>query len=306
MRTMFNRPVESVYLIGICGTAMASLAGLLRELDLAVSGSDDGVYPPMSDFLAGLHIPVRQGYQAANLQPAPDLVVVGNAIGRGNPELEHVLATGLPYVSMPELIRHFFLPGRRSIVVTGTHGKTTTTALIAWGLEHLQAAPSFLVGGLPLNFNRNFQLGPGPDFVIEGDEYDTAYFDKAPKFFHYHPRVLVINGIEFDHADIYPDLDSIVLQFRRLVNMVPANGLLACFGECPRTAEVARQARCPVQTFGLADSMDWQATGVRAEGERTRFQVRFRERDLGTLTLPRAGPAVSRRRRTHTGKALRR
>ena len=289
MWTIFNRPVRSVYLIGICGTAMASLAGLLKELGLPVSGSDAGVYPPMSDFLASLEIPVRQGYFPANLQPAPDLVVVGNAIGRGNPELEHALAEGIPYVSMPELIRHFFLPGRRPIVVTGTHGKTTTTSLIAWGLSRLGAAPSFLVGGLPLNFRRNYQLGPGPDFVIEGDEYDTAYFDKGPKFFHYHPRLLVINGIEYDHADIYPDLETIVLQFSRLVNMVPSNGLLAYFGECPRAAEVARQARCPVQSFGLAGHMDWQAVDLCPGEDHTRFRVRLRGRDMGELEIPLAG-----------------
>ncbi|HQO25566.1 MAG TPA: UDP-N-acetylmuramate:L-alanyl-gamma-D-glutamyl-meso-diaminopimelate ligase [Acidobacteriota bacterium] len=282
---IMGRTVQRIHLLGVCGTAMASLAALLRSSGYTVTGSDADVYPPMSDFLAAEGIPVRSGYAPANLDPPPDLVVVGNAIARGNPELEHALAAGLPYLSMPEVVKLLLLPGKTPVVVTGTHGKTTTSAMAAWALTQLGFDPSFLVGGIPLDFGRSAALGRGPHFVIEGDEYDTAYFDKAPKFFHYRPTVLVITGIEYDHADIYPDLDAIVLQFRRLVNTVPPNGLVVYHADCPRAAEVAARAPCPTVSFGFGGGADWQAESVRAEDGRTRFAVRHRGASLGEAEL---------------------
>jgi UDP-N-acetylmuramate: L-alanyl-gamma-D-glutamyl-meso-diaminopimelate ligase len=275
----------SVYILGICGTAMATLAGMLQARGCRVSGSDTGVYPPMSDFLARLNIPVKQGWNAANLEPRPDLVVVGNAIARGNAELEAVLDAGIPYFSMPEFLRLVFLPGKTPVVVAGTHGKTTTSALLAWCLTDLRADPSFLVGGIPLNFNASYAVGAGPHFVIEGDEYDTAYFDKGPKFLHYRPGVLVINGIEYDHADIYPDLETIVRQFELLARLVPRGGRVIYNGECPNARRAAARAVCPAETFGLAEGCDWRATGLDVSEGRTRFRVSLRGEALGWLDL---------------------
>jgi UDP-N-acetylmuramate: L-alanyl-gamma-D-glutamyl-meso-diaminopimelate ligase len=290
MSSLLNlAPGSRVYLLGICGTAMATLAGMLRERGCDVSGSDTGIYPPMSDFLARRGIPVRQGWDPANLEPRPDLVVVGNAIARGNAELETVLDAGIPYFSMPEILRLVFLPGRTPVVVTGTHGKTTTSAMLAWGLTDLQAAPSFLVGGIPLNFDAGYTLGDGPHFVIEGDEYDTAYFDKGPKFLHYRPSVLVINGIEYDHADIYPDLESIVRQFERLVQLVPRGGLVLYNGECPNARRAAGKALAPALSFGLAEGCDWRASGLDVSDGRTRFRVAFRDEPPVWLDLGMAG-----------------
>src|SRR5277367_7030350 len=212
---------KHVHVIGIGGSAMAPLAGMLREHGYRVTGSDSGVYPPASTLLEKLGISFFHRFDAANLNPAPDLVVVGNIIARGNPELEEVLDRKIPYRSMPEILEEIFLPGRHSIVVSGTHGKTTTTAMLAWVFATAGRKPNFLVGGLAENFGKSYGLGGGSDFIIEGDEYDTAFFDKGPKFLHYHPDELIITSLEFDHADIYADLPAIELQFRRLVNLVP-------------------------------------------------------------------------------------
>src|SRR5206468_9527106 len=206
---------------------MAYLAGMLREKGHPVCGSDSDVYPPMSDFLDRLGIPVFKGYNAANIEKAkPDLVVIGNALSRGNVEVEYVLDSGIRYASMAETVKEYFIRGKNSIVVAGTHGKTTTTAMLAWILDVAGRKPSFLVGGIAENFGRSFQVSNGPDFVIEGDEYDTAFFDKGPKFLHYLPRVLLLNNIEFDHADIYSDLEAVKTAFRRLINIVPRSGLI--------------------------------------------------------------------------------
>src|SRR5213080_1462595 len=210
--------VQRVYLIGICGTAMASLAGMLQQRGYVVGGSDEHVYPPMSTYLESLHIPVLEGYTRQHLETfRPDLVVIGNVASRNNSEAEATLALDLPYTSMPEAIYELFIKGKHSIVVAGTHGKTTTTSLMAWVLEAAGRDPSMVVGGIPLNFNQNFKLGKGSDYVIEGDEYHTAFFDKGPKFLHYAANALIVNNIEFDHADIYSDLDAIIEAFRKAV-----------------------------------------------------------------------------------------
>ena len=205
---------------------MASLAGMLQARGHRVTGSDENVYPPMSTMLEGLGIRLMQGYDAAHLNPAPDCVVVGNAIPRGNPEVEETLNRRLPYRSLPEVLEEEFIRGRRSLVVAGTHGKTTTTSLAAWVIDQGGLDPSFLVGGVVQNFGASFRVTGSDYFIIEGDEYDTAYFDKGPKFMHYLPELAIVNNIEFDHADIYPDLEAVKLAFRRLMNLVPGNGRL--------------------------------------------------------------------------------
>src|SRR5215467_9698673 len=262
-----------IYLIGICGTAMASLAGMLREKQHLVCGSDTDVYPPMSDFLDRLGIPVYKGYRAENIQAEkPDLVVVGNALSRGNPEIEYVLDAGIRYASMAETVKELFIRGKNSIVVTGTHGKTTTTAMLAWILDVAGRRPSFLVGGIAENFGKSFQVADGPDFVIEGDEYDTAFFDKGPKFLHYLPRILVLKNIEFDHADIYANLEALKVAFRRLINIVPKSGLIVAGVDSPVVAELIPAAFSRVAKAGIGVG-DWQATEIRTTDSGMAFDV---------------------------------
>src|ERR1700751_1858158 len=213
--------LKHIHLIGICGTAMASLAGMLKERGFNLTGSDAAAYPPMSDFLASLEIPVAQPFAAENLNPRPDLVVVGNAISRGNLELEHVLDNRIPFCSLPQLLHDEFLIGKEVIVVAGTHGKTTTTSMLAWIFQSAGLQPSFLIGGIAENFGTSFQLGQAKHFILEGDEYDTAFFDKGPKFLHYFSAAIILTFVEFDHADIYKDLDPVETAFKRLVNLVP-------------------------------------------------------------------------------------
>ena len=212
---------KHVHVIGIGGSAMAPLAGMLREQGYRVTGSDSGVYPPASTLLEKLGISFFHTFDAAHLEPAPDLVVVGNIIARGNPELEEVLDRKIPYRSMPEILEEVFLPGRHSIVVSGTHGKTTTTAMLAWIFHTAGKRPNFLVGGVAENFGKSYGLGGGEEFILEGDEYETAFWDRGPKFFHYHPDDLIVTSLEYDHADIYRDFETYELAFRRLVNLVP-------------------------------------------------------------------------------------
>src|SRR5437868_11631515 len=229
------------HLIGICGTAMASLAGMLKARGHVVSGSDEHVYPPMSTMLESIGIPLARGYNSANLTPAPDCVVIGNAIPRGNPEVEETLNRRLLYRSLPEVLKEEFIRGRRSLVIAGTHGKTTTTSLAAWVIDQAGLNPSFLVGGVVQNFGVSFRVTDSDYFIIEGDEYDTAYFDKGPKFMHYLPEVAIVNNIEFDHADIYKDLDAVKLAFRRLMNLVPGNGRLIAGWDSPHVREVVAE-----------------------------------------------------------------
>ncbi|MEO7191415.1 MAG: UDP-N-acetylmuramate:L-alanyl-gamma-D-glutamyl-meso-diaminopimelate ligase [Vicinamibacterales bacterium] len=264
---------QRVHFIGICGTAMATLAAMLQARGHAVQGSDHAVYPPMSDFLRAQSILVLDGYRPEHITPAIDLVVVGNAISRGNPELEEVLDRKIRFVSMPEMIREQFLWDSRSIVIAGTHGKTTTTALTGWLLAAAGREPSVLVGGIALNFQGSYRLGTGRDFVIEGDEYDSAFFDKTAKFLKYLPDVAVIGNLEYDHADIYPDMEALRIAFRRLLALVPRRGRVVIGIDSPEAKRLISAAHCPVETFGLDPSADWRATGITAVDGRVRFDV---------------------------------
>ena len=280
-----------IHLIGVCGTAMATLAALLKHRGHDVSGSDEHVYPPMSDFLAAERINVLQGYRPEHVDATPDLVVVGNAISRGNAELEAVLDRGLRYASMAETIRDQWLWDAQSIVIAGTHGKTTTTALTGWLLTAAGADPTVLIGGIARNFGNDgasYRIGKGQAFVIEGDEYDSAYFDKTAKFLKYLPDIAVINNIEFDHADIYADIDEVRLAFRRLVNLVPKKGLTLLGADSPDAAALVPHARSRVQTFGLSSGADWRATDIVVEQD-TRFRVTRSDGDLGVFNMPLLG-----------------
>ncbi|MGD9903866.1 MAG: UDP-N-acetylmuramate:L-alanyl-gamma-D-glutamyl-meso-diaminopimelate ligase [Vicinamibacterales bacterium] len=265
-----------VHFIGICGTAMATLAALLKARGDEVRGSDAHVYPPMSDFLAREGIEVFDGYAAEHIGDDVDLVVVGNAISRGNPELEAVLDRSVRYASLPETIRDAFLWQADAVVVAGTHGKTTTTALTAWLLTRGGLDPSMLVGGIARNFGADgasYRVGRGRAFVIEGDEYDSAYFDKTAKFLKYLPDIAVVTNVEFDHADIYADLDAVRLAFARFVRLVPRRGLVLLGADSPDAAALATHAHCRVQTFGLTDGCDWRAVDVTPDATSTRFTV---------------------------------
>jgi len=264
---------KHIHLIGICGTAMASLAGMLAERGFRVTGSDAAAYPPMSDFLYSLGIPVAQPFASENLNPKPDLVVVGNAISRGNVELEHILDQRIPYCSLPQLLHDEFLRGKEVLVVAGTHGKTTTTSMLSWIFEVAGTAPSFLIGGIAENFGRSFQLGKGKYFILEGDEYDTAFFDKGPKFLHYFPDAVILTSVEFDHADIYKDLDAVETAFKRLVNLIPQRGRIVAFDTGESLARSLEQAFCPVERYGAAANATWRVTDLRLEPTRTTWSV---------------------------------
>lgn len=281
--------MKRIHLIGICGTAMATLAALLKSRGYDVRGSDQNVYPPMSDFLLQQGITTHQGYLAEHISAEIDLVVVGNAISRGNAELEEVLDRKIRYCSLPEAVRDHFLWAARSIVITGTHGKTTTTSLAGWLLAHGGADPSVFVGGIAENFESSYRIGGGRDFVIEGDEYDSAFFDKTAKFLKYLPDIAVVNNIEFDHADIYPDLDAIRLAFRRFVNLVPRRGLLLLGADNADALALQPHARCRVETFGLSDGCDWQAHDLRVSETTTAFGVRRNRSSIGNFELPLLG-----------------
>ena len=268
------------HLVGICGTAMASLAGMLQARGHKVTGSDEHVYPPMSTMLESLGIPIMRGYKGEHVSATPDCVVVGNAIPRGNPELEEVLKRRLVYRSQAEVVKEEFIRGRRSLVIAGTHGKTTTTSLAAWVIDQCGFNPSFLVGGVVQNFGVSFRVRDSDYFIIEGDEYDTAYFDKGPKFMHYLPEIAVVNNIEFDHADIYKDLDAVKLAFRRLMNLVPGNGRLIAGWDSPHVRDVVasfgENLFTQLETFGTCDDAKWQARDIRYADGMTHFKV-FRE-----------------------------
>ena len=280
---------KRIHLIGICGTAMATLAALLKSRGHDVRGSDQNVYPPMSDFLVEQQITTLQGYTAEHITDDLDLVVVGNAISRGNAELEEVLDRKIRYCSLPEAIREHFLWGARSVVISGTHGKTTTTSLTGWLLAHGGADPSVLIGGIADNFGSSYRIGGGREFVIEGDEYDSAFFDKTAKFLKYLPDMAVVNNVEYDHADIYPDLDSIRVAFRRFVNLIPRRGLLVAGADDGETKALTQNARCRVETFGLSDGADWQAHDLRVEGTTTTFSLRRKGEAAGSFEVPLVG-----------------
>jgi UDP-N-acetylmuramate: L-alanyl-gamma-D-glutamyl-meso-diaminopimelate ligase len=253
---------KHVHLIGICGTAMASLAGMLKQRGFRVTGSDSAAYPPMSDFLATLNIPILQPFSERNLQSQPDLVVVGNAISRGNPELEHVLDRRMPFESMSCVLHDEFLIERERLVVAGTHGKTTTSSMLAWLFHQAGRAPSFLIGGIPENFGSSFALDTGQEFILEGDEYDTAFFDKGPKFLHYFPDAVILTSVEFDHADIYKNLDEVKTAFARLVNLVPRRGLLVAWDGHANVDECVGRAFCRVERYGFHAQSKWRVVDV--------------------------------------------
>jgi UDP-N-acetylmuramate: L-alanyl-gamma-D-glutamyl-meso-diaminopimelate ligase len=273
---------------------MASLAGMLQARGHEVTGSDENVYPPMSTMLEGLGIPVAEGYGPQNLEPAPDCVVIGNALSRGNAEVEETLNRRLVYRSAAEVIKEEFIRGRRSLVVAGTHGKTTTASIATWVVERGGLDPSFLVGGVVQNFGASFRVRDGDYFIIEGDEYDTAYFDKGPKFMHYLPETAIVGNIEFDHADIYKDLDAVKLAFRRLMNLVPSNGRLVAGWDSPAVREVVAEMggrlHTRLETFGTCDDARWQARDIDyTSGALTRFRV-FREgEEWGEFETPLIG-----------------
>ena len=262
-----------IHLIGICGTAMASLAGMLNERGYRVTGSDAAAYPPMSDFLASLGIPVAQPFDAANLQPHPDVVVVGNAISRGNVELEYLLNERIPFCSLPQILHEEFLRGKEVLVVAGTHGKTTTTSMLAWIFHSAGLEPSFLIGGIAENFGSSFALGSGKHFILEGDEYDTAFFDKGPKFLHYFPDRVVLTSVEFDHADIYKDLDAVETSFKRLVNLVPGRGRIVAIDAGASVERCIAKAFCPVERYGVQANAQWRIVNLRFAPTKTTWTV---------------------------------
>ena len=265
--------IRSIHFVGICGTAMASVAAVMQEKGVKVTGSDQNVYPPMSTFLAERKIDVISGYVEQNLAHKPDLIVIGNAISRGNPEAEYVLDHKLRYCSLPELLKEFFIRGKRSLVVTGTHGKTTTTSLLAWVFEHNGLNPSYLIGGIPTNLGQGARFTDSEWFIIEGDEYDTAFFDKRSKFVHYLPEVAIINNLEFDHADIFENLDSIKTSFKHFIRLIPRNGLLLGNGDDPNLAPLLNVTHCPVKRFGLSESNAVQAFNIRYGPTATEFEI---------------------------------
>jgi len=283
------RNPRHIHLIGICGTAMASLAGMLQERGFRVTGSDAASYPPMSTFLESLGIPVAQPFAEANLNPRPDLVVVGNALSRGNVELERVLDERIPFCSLPQILHDEFLVGKDVLVVAGTHGKTTTTSMLAWIFETAGLQPSFLIGGIAENFGRSFGLGEGKHFILEGDEYDTAFFDKGPKFMHYFPDSVILTSVEFDHADIYKDLDAVETAFKRLVNLVPRRGRIVAFDSGASAGSslssslsssidrCLKKAFCPVERYGAlvpkGDRAGWRIANLQLGEERTSWSV---------------------------------
>jgi UDP-N-acetylmuramate: L-alanyl-gamma-D-glutamyl-meso-diaminopimelate ligase len=284
---------KHVHVIGIGGSAMAPLAGMLREHGYRVTGSDSGVYPPASTLLEKLGISFFHAFDAANLTPAPDLVVIGNIIARGNPELEEVLDQKIPYRSMPEILEEVFLPERHSIVVSGTHGKTTTTAMLAWIFHTAGKRPNFLVGGVAENFGKSYGLGGGEEFILEGDEYETAFWDRGPKFFHYHPDDLIITSLEFDHADIYRDFETYELAFRRLVNLVPRRGRVVIWGDTeesgPALRRAAEKAFCPVETYGFSVKNDWVASDLAVDGAGMKFRIVHKGKPFGDFVLAACG-----------------
>jgi len=293
---------KHVHLIGICGTAMASLAGMLRARGYRVTGSDTAAYPPMSDQLRAMGIAIMEPYSAANLEPRPDLVVVGNAISRGNVELERVLDERIPMTSMAALIHDEFLQERESLVVCGTHGKTTTTSMLAWIYETASRAegqgpsdmakwkPSFLIGGVAENFGTSFHVQEGTrPFILEGDEYDTAFFDKGPKFLHYFPDAAILTHVEFDHADIYVDLAAVKTAFKRMVNLIPQRGRLVAFDGSENVTECCAKAFCKLERYGFDEHSHWRVMDLQQQGSSTSWMLLRDGVEFAQLTLPMAG-----------------
>jgi UDP-N-acetylmuramate: L-alanyl-gamma-D-glutamyl-meso-diaminopimelate ligase len=274
-----------IHLIAICGVGMASLAGLLQSQGYRVSGSDQNVYPPMSTYLQGIGIPILAGYRKAHIADRPDLVIVGNAVSRDNPEVQAVLEAEIPYISFPDALGKFLIGPRQSLVITGTHGKTTTTALAAWVLASSRLDPGFFVGGVPINFGSGWNPGKGNHVVLEGDEYDSAFFDKGPKFLHYRPYRAIFTSLEFDHADIYRDLDHLKAAFRQFLRLIPPDGLLvACYDDFA-VREVVAASSCRVISYGVDNGFDWSARNIRARQGRTFFEPCYQGKSDGDVEL---------------------
>ncbi len=285
---------KHIHLIGICGTAMASLAGLLQLKGHRVTGSDQAAYPPMSDLLHGLGITVAEPFTEHNLDPRPDLAIVGNAISRGNPEVEAVLDQRIPFTSLAQIIHEEFITGRDSLVIAGTHGKTTTTSMLAWIYEvasrtDAALAPSFLIGGVAENFGTSFQLRDTAPFILEGDEYDTAFFDKGPKFMHYFPAALILTHVEFDHADIYRDLDAVKTAFKRLVNLVPRHGRIVAYDGAPNVTECVSRAFCAVERYGFEAGSFWRVHDLTQSGTQSQWKVDREGQPWAEFTLAMPG-----------------
>src|SRR5436309_680971 len=289
-------PVQSIHFVGICGTAMASAAAAMQEKGFQVSGSDQNIYPPMSEFLADRKIEVIAGYAEQNLAHKPDLIVIGNAISRGNPEAEYVLDHKLCYCSLPELLKEFFIRGKRSLAVTGTHGKTTTTSLLAWVFEHNGLNPSYLIGGIPNNLGQGARFTDSEWFIIEGDEYDTAFFDKRSKFVHYLPEIAIINNLEFDHADIFDNLAAIQRSFSHFIRLIPRNGLLLANGDDASLAPLLEVTHCPVKRFGLGDHNAVRAFNLKLAPTASEFEIpsfKFHLNLIGELNVRNALAVVA-------------
>ncbi len=280
--------VKNIHIMGICGTGMAALAGMLQQSGFAVRGSDSQVYPPMSDFLKGLKIPVSEGYRPENLEPRPDLVIVGNVIAKKNPEAQHLATLPIPYLSFPQALAEYYISSRTSLVVAGTHGKTTTCSLLATALHRANYDPTFMIGGFLKEFEGNFRVGQGEYFVAEGDEYDTAFFDKESKFLHYRPKVAIITSLEFDHADIFSDLDAIKRSFQKFVALLPEDGLLVANLDDPNVCEVVRDAACSVQGYGK-NQTDWSLRDITSHGTTTSFTAWHQGEFFGEFSLPLPG-----------------
>jgi len=277
--------IRHIHIMGICGTGMAALAGMLKSSGYEISGSDKSVYPPMSVFLEGIGITAHDGYGKQNLEPRPDLVIVGNVITRINPEAQALAEAKIPYLSFPQALAHFFIQSRTSLVVTGTHGKTTTSSILASCLNRAGLDPTFMIGGIVREFDANFRLGKGEHFVSEGDEYDTAFFDKESKFLHYRPDIAIITSVEFDHADIFADLEAIKRSFKKFVSLLPKDGLIIAHLDDPNVMDVVRDAPCEVQGYGQNTNLDWSLHNVRAEGGITHFTARLHGKNWADFSV---------------------
>src|SRR3989338_461193 len=273
--------MKHVHLIAVCGTAMSALAGMFKENGYRVTGSDQNVYPPMSDILKKQGIEIRVGYKEDNIADKPDLVIVGNAVSKNNPEVEALLDSKISYLSMPQALAEFFLKDKKIVVVAGTHGKTTTSSIIAWVLEASRKDPSFLIGGIPKNFGKNYKLGKGDFFVIEGDEYDTAFFDKGPKFLHYIPDVAVLTSIEFDHADIYADFSQVENAFKKFIHKIPLQSKIIACEDDENAIRISKESACKVETYGINSVSDWRIEGIERGNGNAFFEIRHKENILG-------------------------
>lgn len=278
-------PGSHIHLIAICGVGMASLAGLLHSQGYRVTGSDQNIYPPMSAYLAEIGISVLSGYCAEHLSQRPELVIIGNAVSRNNPEAQVVLNTGIPYISFPQALGRFLIGSRASLVIAGTHGKTTTTALCAWVLTRAGLDPGFFVGGVPIDFGSGWSPGKGKYVVVEGDEYDSAFFDKGPKFLHYRPRDVILTSVEFDHADIFRDLDHLKDAFRRLIDLIPRGGCLVACHDYAAVREVVAAARCRVVYYGDGESEDWSARNIEVREGRSFFDPCYHGKSDGVVEI---------------------